>query len=35
VGPPVILTPEERGAKTKEEYDRIARRIMDAIAALD
>jgi 1-acyl-sn-glycerol-3-phosphate acyltransferase len=35
VGPPIILTPEERAAKSKDDYDRIARRIMDAIAALD
>lgn len=34
VGEPIILTQEELRAKSKEDYDRIARRIMDAIAAL-
>jgi 1-acyl-sn-glycerol-3-phosphate acyltransferase len=35
VGPPIRLTPEElRNAKGKEDYDRIAKRIMAAIEAL-
>ena len=35
VGPPIRLTPEElKAAKGKEDYDRIANRIMAAIAAL-
>jgi 1-acyl-sn-glycerol-3-phosphate acyltransferase len=34
VGPPIFLSPEERAAKTKDDYDRIAKRIMAAIAAL-
>jgi 1-acyl-sn-glycerol-3-phosphate acyltransferase len=36
VGPPIMLAAEEiRGAKSKDDYDRIARRIMAAIKALD
>jgi 1-acyl-sn-glycerol-3-phosphate acyltransferase len=36
VGPPIILTPEElKSAKSKEDYDRIAKRIMTAIEALE
>ena len=35
VGPPIHLTAEERSAKSKDDYDRIAKRIMAAIAALD
>lgn len=35
VGPPIRLSDEElRAAKSKEDYDRIAKRIMDAIKAL-
>ena len=34
VGPPVFLTPEERAAKSKDDYDRIAKRIMAAISEL-
>ena len=35
VGPPIVLTPEEReSAKGKADYDRIAKRIMAAIEAL-
>lgn len=34
VGPPIFLTSEERAAKTKDDYDRIAKRIMAAIEAL-
>ena len=34
VGPPIHLTPEERAAKSKDDYDRIAKRIMAAIEAL-
>jgi len=35
VGPPIILSPEElKAAKSKEDYDRIAKRIMAAIEAL-
>jgi 1-acyl-sn-glycerol-3-phosphate acyltransferase len=35
VGPPIRLTPEEiKAAKGKEDYERIARRIMAAIEAL-
>lgn len=34
VGPPIFLSPEERAARSKDDYDRIAKRIMDAIAAL-
>jgi 1-acyl-sn-glycerol-3-phosphate acyltransferase len=35
VGPPIILSPEElKSAKTKDDYDRVARRIMAAIEAL-
>lgn len=34
VGEPIRLTPEEAAAKSKEDYERIARRIMDAIHAL-
>lgn len=35
VGPPIRLSDEElRAAKGKEDYDRIAKRIMDAIKAL-
>lgn len=34
IGPPIFLTPGERAAKTKDDYDRIAKRIMAAIEAL-
>ena len=34
VGPPIYLSPEERNAKSKDDYERIAKRIMSAIAAL-
>jgi 1-acyl-sn-glycerol-3-phosphate acyltransferase len=35
VGPPIRLTPEElKAAKGKEDYERVAKRIMAAIAAL-
>ncbi|RPJ34985.1 MAG: 1-acyl-sn-glycerol-3-phosphate acyltransferase [Verrucomicrobiaceae bacterium] len=34
VGPPILLSPEERAAKSKDDYDRIAKRIMAAIEAL-
>ena len=35
VGPPIYLTPDEiRSAKGKDDYDRIAKRIMAAIEAL-
>lgn len=35
IGPPILLTPGElAAAKSKEDYDRIAKRIMEAIAAL-
>lgn len=35
IGPPIRLTPQElTAAKSKEGYDQIARRIMDAIASL-
>ena len=35
IGPPIILIPEEiKAAKGKEDYERIARRIMAAIEAL-
>ena len=35
IGPPILLTPEELAqAKGKDDYDRIAHRIMEAIAAL-
>lgn len=34
IGPPIRLSPEELAAKSKDDYDRIARRIMSAIAAL-
>lgn len=34
VAPPIHLTPEERAAKSKDDYDRIAKRIMAAIEAL-
>jgi 1-acyl-sn-glycerol-3-phosphate acyltransferase len=34
VGKPIYLSPEERAAKSKDDYDRVAKRIMDAIAAL-
>ena len=35
VGPPIILSPDERAAKSKDDYVRIAKRIMDAIATLE
>lgn len=34
IGPPIFLSPEERAAKSKDDYDRIAKRIMAAIEAL-
>lgn len=35
VGPPIMLSPEElKSAKSKDDYDRIAKRIMAAIEAL-
>lgn len=35
IGPPIMLSPEElKAAKSKEDYDRIAKRIMAAIEAL-
>jgi 1-acyl-sn-glycerol-3-phosphate acyltransferase len=35
IGPPIILSPEEiKSAKSKDDYDRIAKRIMAAIEAL-
>ena len=35
VGPPIILTPDElKASKSKDDYDQVARRIMDAIKAL-
>jgi 1-acyl-sn-glycerol-3-phosphate acyltransferase len=35
VGPPIRLSPDElKSAKTKDDYDRIAKRIMSAIEAL-
>jgi 1-acyl-sn-glycerol-3-phosphate acyltransferase len=35
VGPPIILSPEElKSSKSKDDYDRIAKRIMAAIEAL-
>ena len=35
VGKPIRLTPEElKSAKGKDDYDRIAKRIMSAIRAL-
>jgi 1-acyl-sn-glycerol-3-phosphate acyltransferase len=34
IGPPFLLTPEERAARSKDDYDRIAKRIMAAIEAL-
>ena len=35
IGPPIRLTPEElKAAKGKEDYERVAKRIMAAIAAL-
>lgn len=34
IGPPIFLSPEDLKAKSKEDYDRIAKRIMEAIAAL-
>ena len=34
IGPPVFLTAEERAAKSKDDYDRIAKRIMAAIEVL-
>jgi 1-acyl-sn-glycerol-3-phosphate acyltransferase len=35
VGPPIILSPEELKSATKDDYDRIAKRIMSAIEALE
>lgn len=36
VGPPIILSPDElKTAKSKDDYDRIAKRIMSAIEALE
>ena len=35
VGPPIVLSPEElKAAKSKDDYDRLAKRIMAAIEAL-
>lgn len=34
IGEPIRLTPAEAAARTKEEYEAIARRIMEAIVAL-
>jgi 1-acyl-sn-glycerol-3-phosphate acyltransferase len=34
VGPPIILSPEELKSASKDDYDRIAKRIMAAIEAL-